>query len=218
MFTGLIETRGRLKRISRSGEEARLWIEPLQGFQDVRPGDSVCVNGACLTVENRQGNAVCMYASGETLSATNLGRMSGGGTVNLERSLPVGGRLDGHFVTGHVDCLGGVISIAREGESRKIRVSFPQNWARYVVDKGSIALDGISLTVLHAESDFLEVNIIPSTLTATSIEEWRVGWMINLEFDILAKYVQRMLSGWQGKGAGQEEGISQDFLQRHGFR
>ena len=216
MFTGLIETTGQLKEIRRQGQEARLWMKPRTPFTELRQGESISVNGACLTVEDFSGGVFAAYASQETLAATNLSRLRRGNEVNLERALAIGDRLGGHFVSGHVDCLGEVESVTTAGESRKVRIVFPDSWSPFVVDKGSVALDGISLTVTDCGSGFLEVNLIPATYAQTTAETWSRSSQVNLEFDIIGKYVQRMLGPWSGQG--EQEGISWDFLQRYGFQ
>lgn len=216
MFTGLIETTGQLTEIRRRGKEARLWIVPGTAFADLRQGESISVNGACLTAEAFAGEGFAAYASQETLAATNLGRLQRGDQVNLERALAVGDRLGGHFVSGHVDCLGEVESIVAAGESRKVRIAFPRSWSALVVDKGSVALDGISLTITRCGTGFLEVNLIPATCAQTTAAKWGPSGQVNLEFDIIGKYVRRMLDPWNGEG--EEEGISWDFLQRYGFQ
>lgn len=216
MFTGLIETTGQLTRIRRQVEEARLWIVPRRAFIGLRQGESISVNGACLTAEAFSGDGFAAYASQETLAATNLGRLQQGDAVNLERALAVGDRLGGHFVSGHVDCLGEVESVTAAGESRRVRIAFPGSWSAFVVDKGSVALDGISLTVTRCGTGFLEVNLIPATYAHTTAEKWRRASRVNLEFDMIGKYVQRMLGPWSGDGNGGD--ISWDFLQRYGFQ
>ena len=218
MFTGLIETRGYLRQIIRQGGEARLWIEPGQGFGDLRIGESVSVNGACLTVETREEKGFSAYASAETLTATNLGRLRKNDALNLERSLAVGDRLDGHFVTGHVDCLGRVESLTRSGESRILRVAFDREWSGYIVDKGSVAVDGVSLTVIRAGSEFFEVNLVPASLNLTALGDKGTDWLVNLEFDILGKYVARLLSRGEAEAGDRTGGISWEFLQKHGYQ
>jgi len=216
VFTGLIETTGRLTEIRRRGEEARLWIVPRTPFSGLQRGESISVNGACLTVETFSGDGFAAYASQETLAATTLGRLQRGDVVNLERALAVGDRLGGHFVSGHVDCLAEVESMARAGESRKVRIAFPGSWSDLIVDKGSVALDGISLTITRCGTGFLEVNLIPATYAQTTAENWSRSVQVNIEFDILGKYVRRMLGPWSGQG--EDGGVSWELLQRYGFQ
>ena len=216
MFTGLIQTTGQLTEIRRQGREARLWIVPRNAFAGMRQGESISVNGACLTAEAFSGEGFAAYASQETLAATNLSRMRRGDEVNLERALAVGDRLGGHFVSGHVDCLGEVESVTTAGESRRVRIAFPGSWSALVVDKGSVALDGISLTITRCGTGFLEVNLIPATFAQTTAVRWVHSSRVNIEFDVIGKYVRRMLGPWGGQEEG--EGISWDFLQRYGFQ
>jgi riboflavin synthase len=216
VFTGLIETTGRLTEVRRHGDEARLWIAPRETFSGLRHGESISVNGVCLTAEAFSGTGFAAYASQETLGATTLGGLQNGDEVNLERALAVGDRMGGHFVSGHVDCLGAVETVKSIGESRRVRVAFPASWSALVVDKGSVAVDGISLTVTRCGKGFLEVNLIPATYAHTTAATWARSRRVNLEFDIIGKYVQRMLGAWSGDG--EEGGISWDFLQRHGFQ
>jgi riboflavin synthase len=216
VFTGLIEAKGQLTDVRQRGREVRLWIMPRTAFPGLRQGESISVNGACLTVESFAGGNFVAYASQETLAATNLGHLQRGDEVNLERALAVGDRVGGHFVSGHVDCLGEVESIVAAGESRKVRIAFPGSWSAFVVDKGSVALDGISLTITRCGTGFLEVNLIPATFAQTTAAQWDRSRQVNLEFDLIGKYVRRMLGPWSGDG--EEEGVSWDLLQRYGFR
>ncbi len=214
MFTGLIQAKGKIEAVQSAGRETRFRIKPDPAFENLVLGESIAVNGACLTVEEFSGAVFSVYASGETLSRTNLGKLRAGSTVNLERALALGDRLGGHMVSGHVDCMAGVAKIKPAGESKIYRLTFPKEFGELVVPKGSVALDGISLTVNECGSDWLEVNIIPVTQEETSISGWTAGYEANMETDIIGRYVQRMLGPYAGnKGAG----ISRDFLARHGF-
>jgi len=158
------------------------------------------------------------YASAETMSVTNLGALSVSSSVNLERALAMGDRLGGHIVSGHVDCLAEVLTVRQAGESRIYRLGFPAEFATQVIPKGSVALDGISLTVNDCGHDYLEVNIIPATQRETTISGWSSGRQVNMETDVIGKYVQRMLSPWTSGPAGPEPSkITPDFLKEHGF-
>lgn len=214
MFTGLIQAKGKIQAVQSAGQETRFGIKPDPAFENLVLGESIAVNGACLTVEEFSGNVFSVYASGETLSRTNLGKLKAGDTVNLERALAMGDRLGGHMVSGHVDCMSRVEKIRPAGESKIYRLSFPKEYGELVVPKGSVALDGISLTVNECGPDWLEVNIIPVTQDETSISGWRAGYEVNMETDIIGRYVQRMLGPYAGK---KETGISRDFLAKHGF-
>lgn len=212
MFTGLVTGTGRVSSFVRMGQEARLTIEPSFVMENIVDGESIAINGACLSVENHGGDSFSAYASGETLTKTNLASLQPGSLVNLERALAVGDRLGGHMVTGHIDCLAELEIISPRGLSLFLRLSFPPCAAPQVVSKGSVALNGISLTVNNCGDDFLEVNIIPDSQERTNLPQWRPGDKINMETDILGKYVQHMLKPWQGGGR-----LDMDFLARHGF-
>jgi riboflavin synthase len=221
MFTGLIQGRGRVQSLQPRGREARFRIRPEFFMQHVTLGESIACSGVCLTVEAWDGSAFTAYASAETLSRTNLGSRKPGDSLNLERALALGDRLGGHMVSGHVDACGRVDSVTRAGSSTIYRVGFDPAHARLVVDKGSVALDGVSLTVNACGPDWLEVNIIPETAQVTTIGSWDTGYAVNLEFDLIGKYVLRSLDPWLGnarkESPGAGEGIDQDFLRRHGF-
>lgn len=212
MFTGIIQGLGRVQAVDRRGQERRFTIEPLFPMLEIQDGESISINGVCLSVEGHSGQVFSAYASRETILRSNLGELGAGSTPNLERALELGERVGGHMVSGHVDCVAEVSSLGRTGESLRIRLQFPAQFAPQVVCKGSVALNGISLTVNACGRDFLEVNIIPESQKRTNIHEWRLGSAINMETDIIGKYVQHMLEPWQ-----KPEGISREFLTRYGF-
>lgn len=214
MFTGLIQGLGKVVSLQARGGQMRLRIRALFELPDIVTGESIAVNGACLTVENGADNAFEAYASAETLSKTSLGQLAVGGTVNLERALALGDRLGGHLVSGHVDCLASVRSVDAAGESVRIVMGFPESLAPLVVEKGSVALDGISLTINECGQDWLSVNIIPATQGETTIAGWRPGRSVNMETDLIGKYVARMLSPYAASGGSR---ITEDFLRQHGF-
>jgi len=199
MFTGLIEGLGRLAAVESETAGIRLVIAPpapMLGNTDAercQPGDSVAINGCCLTVIDIKHDCWSFQAGTETLSKTNLGRLTVGDMVNLERSLPVNGRLGGHFVQGHVDGVGRVDRIDREGEWVAMWFRVPESLATLMVQKGSVAVDGISLTVVNVERDRFSVALIPHTLTVTTLGSRAVEDEVNIETDILGKYVERLL-------------------------
>jgi riboflavin synthase len=193
MFTGIIEQAGEVKTVRVSPEGARLEVAAGPLAAGVRIGDSVAVNGACLTVVRLEGERLSFDAVNETLRRTNLGALSPGERVNLERPLAAGGRLDGHIVQGHVDAVAALAGVSEEGDSRRLRFQAPEDLLRFVVEKGSIAVDGISLTVAAVGGDWFEVVIIPHTWEVTNLGARRPGDRVNLEVDILAKYVARLL-------------------------
>jgi riboflavin synthase len=194
MFTGIIEEVGRVTRVETGVGSARLSIEGALVASDTRVGDSVAINGACLTVTRREGAELSFDAIPETLRRTNLGELRPGSRVNLERALAAGGRLAGHIVQGHVDGVGTLQAVEPEHDSWRLTVVAPAALRRYLVEKGSVALDGISLTVASLTGDGFTVAIIPHTWTATTLHERRRGDPVNLEVDILAKYVERLLA------------------------
>ena len=218
MFTGIIQGMGRVAAVDRSGSETRFTLRPDFALADYALGESIAVNGVCLTVETFGQGWFTAYASAETLSVTNLGALRVSSTVNLERALAMGDRLGGHIVSGHVDCLAEVVSVRQAGESRIYQLSFPAEFGTQVIPKGSVALDGISLTVNDCGRDYLEVNIIPATQRETTISGWTPGRRVNMETDVIGKYVQRMLAPWDGgQATTQPSKITPDFLKEHGF-
>ncbi len=220
MFTGIIQTWGRIQRIEGSGEERRLYISPGDTFSGLQKGESVSINGICLTLEEFSSDWLKFYASAQTFAETNLQDYQAGHLVNLERALAVGERLGGHFVNGHVDCVSTVQHIRASGESNVYRLQFEQTWSKFIVPKGSVALDGISLTVIDCGPDFLEVNVIPETRKSTNIGSWKQGTRVNMEVDVIAKYVLNMLGPYEGGQSGDKKassGMSYEFLQKYGF-
>jgi riboflavin synthase len=219
MFTGLIQGKGRVESVDVRGAETRLKIRALFDLAAIKLGESIAVNGACLTVETFGEGWFTVYASAETLRHTSLGSLKTGSTVNLERALALGDRLGGHMVSGHVDCLATVAEITPAGESRVYALSFPPEFGALVVPKGSVALDGISLTVNDCGPEQLSVNIIPATQRETTISGWTPGTKVNMETDLIGKYVRNMLQPWLAAGGGGKPAskLSVDFLREHGF-
>ncbi len=195
MFTGIIEETGRvmwLRRSSQSGLQIQIAAPGIiKGLQD---GDSVAVNGCCLTVSARRAEFITFDLLQETLDRTNLHRQRPGASVNLERALRADGRLGGHFVQGHIDGVGSVVSMEKKGDDYRLEVTLPMEFASLVVFKGSIAINGISLTVASVQAESLTVWIIPTTRERTNLQAVQTGDLVNLEFDVLAKYVERMLA------------------------
>ena len=191
MFTGIVEEVGR----ARSVERGRLVIAASTVMADLSPGDSISVSGACLTVTSRDGDSFSVDVVPETLRRTNLGSLSAGDGVNLERSVAVGGRLGGHIVQGHIDATGTIDGIEDDGDAWMVKIGAPPAVMRYVVEKGFIAVDGTSLTVVDCFDRGFTLTVIPYTLANTVMGVRRVGDRVNLEADILAKYVERLQSG-----------------------
>lgn len=194
MFTGIIEYAGQVLSLHRNDDGARLVLKAGPLADTVKLGDSVAVNGVCLTVVSFEAGELAFDAVNETLARSSLGELTVGRRVNLERPMRADGRFDGHIVQGHVDGTGEVLSIVDEGDSRRVRVEPPSELLRYIVEKGSITVDGISLTVAALGDTWFEVVIIPHTWEVTNLSDRSPGDRVNLEADVLAKYVERMLS------------------------
>lgn len=214
MFTGLIEHVGRVRLIERTGEAARLTVTA--GFQasDVALGDSVAVNGVCLTATRIVGQELTFDVSPESLTRTAFRHLATGTPVNLERALRLSDRLGGHVVSGHVDCVATITGRREISGNMVFSFRMPEEYARYVVEKGSIAIDGISLTVNSVTSDRFSVNVIPHTTVSTTLQYRRAGDEVNIETDILGKYVERLLSF--GKEAA-PAGLTLGKLAENGF-
>lgn len=194
MFTGLVEAMGRVAAIADDPPGKRLTIDAGSLADDARLGDSIAINGCCLTVVAIDGTRLDFEAGEETLCRTNLGELEQDARVNLERSLAVGDRLGGHYVTGHVDAVGRLLERRDDPPWAHLTFEIPRELASQVAAKGSIAIDGISLTVVTAERDSFSVALIPHTLEVTTLGQRQAGDRVNLETDLLAKYVQRTLA------------------------
>lgn len=195
MFTGLIESLAEVVAIIPEGPGVRLVVRDLLVSTGLNLGDSVAVNGCCLTVIEIAGNEFAFQAGSETLSRTNLGELKPGDGVNLERSLQLGDRLGGHLVTGHIDGVGTVDAREEEGDWAKFWFRVPSELTRQMASKGSVAVDGVSLTLVDVEQDRFSVALIPHTLAVTTLGRRVVGMRVNIETDLLAKYVERQLRG-----------------------
>ena len=194
MFTGLVIETGELLSLERTGASARLTLRaPLTG-PDAEIGDSIAVNGCCLTVTARESERVCFDLLAETLRVTNLGDLANGARVNLEPALGAGAKLGGHFVQGHVDTATEVLDFSPHGQDFRLEIALPPDFAQYVAHKGSIAVDGISLTVAEVRDASFVCWIIPHTRAVTNLAARKKGERVNLEFDLLAKYVERIVA------------------------
>jgi len=198
MFTGLIEDIGRVEAIERGGDGARLRIASRLGAE-LALGDSIAVNGCCLTATAADSDSFETEAMNQTLEVTALSAIDDGSRVNLELAMKAGDRLGGHIVQGHVDGVATVVSAEDDGFARRVRVELPQELLRYVVDKGSITLNGVSLTVADLGDSWAEVSLIPETLERTNLGEAEPGSKLNVECDIVAKYVERLVAPFAGK-------------------
>ncbi|MFV0338800.1 MAG: riboflavin synthase [Chthoniobacterales bacterium] len=203
MFTGLIEAQGLVKKLQPSGKQARLYLAPHAITREMQLGDSLAINGCCLTITEKNQQHLRFDCLSETLEKTNLGQLSEGDTVNLERSLAAGSRLGGHFVQGHVDCTGQLVKSEKLGDDLKLEIQFPIEFSKFIASKGSIAIDGISLTVAAVTQDTFTVWIIPHTQKVTTLGQILSPTgkpkKLNLEFDILAKYVARQQEDSENK-------------------
>ncbi len=213
MFTGIVEERGKVLKVESKGRGKRLMLQIPPVLTDIQPGDSINVNGVCLTLTEKREGAFLFDLSYETLQKSNLGELKEGDTVNLERALRLSDRMGGHIVTGHIDGIGMIVEKRREGDFFNLRVKLPKEALSYVVPKGSIAIDGVSLTVNELKADEIEITLIPFTLEKTNLMEKGVGDRVNIEADILGKYVERLLRVREKSS----KGIDISFLKEHGF-
>jgi riboflavin synthase len=194
MFTGLVELLGTIDDVLPEGPGVRLLVRAAGIAADAAIGDSIAINGCCLTVVSQDGDLLGFEAGSETLSRTNLGRLAKGSQVNLERSLKVGDRLGGHFVSGHIDALGTLDERRDEGQWSFLWFRLPAALTRQMASKGSVAVDGVSLTLVEVETERFSVALIPHTLSVTTLGRLRSGDSVNIETDLLAKYVERQMS------------------------
>jgi riboflavin synthase len=194
MFTGIIEELGRVRSIEQRGENAYIVIEARVVTEGTNQGDSIAVNGVCLTALDIHDDSFAADVSRETLLRSTLGNLKPGTPVNLERSVTPATRLGGHIVQGHVDARGQFVSVADHGESWTVRIGFPPEIARYLVFKGSVAVEGISLTIANLTDDYFEIAIIPKTWEVTNLSHLKPGDGVNLEVDVIGKYVERLLA------------------------
>ena len=211
MFSGLVKGIGRVASRVSSGADARLVIELGSGVAPLAVGGSIAVNGVCLTAVAVAPSCFTADVSAATLAVTTLGRLAAGSRVNLEPPLKAGDPLDGHIVTGHVDGVGEVVAVEPAGSSKRLVVAIPSALARYIAPKGSIAVDGVSLTVNAAGAAEFEVNVIPHTQTATVIGQYARGTAVNIEVDMLARYLERLIEK-ESRG-----GIDLELLRNHGY-
>lgn len=216
MFTGIVQEVGTLVSRQSFDGDARIVVEVPPGLTErVGEGDSVAINGVCLTVVGRAGNTLQFDVSSETLSATGLGEQETGARLNLEPSLSASDPLGGHFVTGHVDGVGKVVKIEPDARSYRVEIQAPESLARYIARKGSVAVDGISLTVNAVKGSRFGVNAIPHTWSATNMQGYGIGTRVNLEVDIIARYLERLLEDRDAASASED--ITTDYLSQQGF-
>ena len=215
MFTGIIEAIGSVRNIERHGSDVRLVIDAGKlDLSDIKPGDSISVSGVCLTVVAISGTSIGFDVSAESLSRTTLGDLRPDSQINLEKALLPTTRLGGHLVSGHVDGVGKIISRNDAGESIRFTIEVPKKLTRYIAEKGSICVEGVSLTVNVVDGSSFSVNIVPHTQTVTTLKAWRTGTRVNLEVDLLARYLERLVAG---ETEETKTGITREFLVRHGI-
>ena len=217
MFTGIITAMGTLTAIQPRSGDVRLRIAAGKlDLRDVQLGDSIAVSGVCLTAVELPGDGFWADASRETLERTILGEAAPGMKVNLEKALTPTTRLGGHLVSGHVDGVGTVTVWQLDGRSWRLRIQAPDALARYIAEKGSICVDGVSLTVNRVDGAAFELNIVPHTLTETTLADFKIGRRVNLEVDLIARYLERLLLGDQAAQPG-SGGLTEALLREHGF-
>ncbi|MGL4820240.1 MAG: riboflavin synthase [Bacilli bacterium] len=221
MFTGIIEEIGHVERIVAKGETLTLRIRANKVTVGTALGDSIAVNGVCLTVTELSPHAFSADVMPETFRATSLGGLHQGSPVNLERAMRADGRFGGHIVSGHVDTTATITQIVQDQNSVRVTLQFPKVWSKYTLPKGSIALDGISLTLFHVGDGEVTVSLIPHTFKETSLGKKGTGATVNVEFDTIAKYVERLLSfkqeGNQNEQPQHQSNLSMAYLAEHGF-
>lgn len=212
MFTGIVEEIGIVKFLEFKANGAKIVIGCQKVIEDVKIGDSIAIDGVCQTVIAFNFSEFSAEISDETLKVTTLGNLKSGNTVNLERALTLSSRLGGHIVSGHVDCMGKFINIEKLSDFYNLQFEIPEEQEKYVVYKGSITINGVSLTVANIVDNIVSVAIIPHTYNNTSLKDLKLGQDVNIETDILGKYVEKFLSAKDNK-----KGISMNFLQENGF-
>jgi riboflavin synthase len=217
MFTGIIQAIGELERLEPRGGDVRVAVRAGKlKLGEVSIGDSIAVNGICLTAVAIDGARFMADVSRETLSLTTLGDLAPGSLVNLETALTLSTPLGGHLVSGHVDGVGTVLETREDGRSWRLRIHAPGELARYIAHKGSICVDGTSLTVNEIKGAIFDLNIVPHTLTATIIGGYKAGTRVNLEVDLIARYLERLVLG-EHAGDHEVNAITEEFLRRHGY-
>lgn len=212
MFTGIIEEIGQIKSVRRGSRSIVIDVEGKKVLQDLKVGDSIATNGICLTVTAFTATCFSADVMPETMSRTNLGNLRSGDRVNLERALCLNSRLGGHIVSGHIDGVGRITAKEQDENAIWITIGASPEVLRYVIEKGSIAIDGISLTVAYVDDAIFKVSVIPHTQGETTLTAKQIGENVNLENDLIAKYVEKLTGATQGR-----KGLSLDFLQANGF-
>lgn len=217
MFTGIIESVGTVQNLQNIGGDVRLTIQTALDMSDVHLGDSIATNGICLTVIEFGENWYAADVSRESLNRTTLGSWQLGQRVNVEKAMLPTTRFGGHIVSGHVDGLGEITLVRQDARSIYYEITAPVELAKYLAEKGSITVDGISLTINHLRGNILSLNLIPHTAERTNIGTWKTGVKVNLEVDVLARYIERLMLGDKAAQQQPQSNISMDFLEKNGF-
>lgn len=215
MFTGLVEEIGNIKAITKSTKSAKITIKASKVLEKVKLGDSISTNGVCLTVTDFSTNYFTVDVMAETMRRSNLKNLSSGDEINLERALRLGDRLGGHMVSGHIDGVGVISKYENEENAVWITIKTPPELLRYIVEKGSIAIDGVSLTVAYVDDTSFKVSIIPHTKDVTTLLRKKIGDEVNLECDMVGKYIEKLMSIKEQKNV--KKGIDLNFLSENGF-
>lgn len=217
MFTGIVEEVGILKEISKGNQFGVIEIQCSKVLEDARIGDSIATNGVCLTVKEKGSNYFKADVMGETLERSSLGDLGIGDKVNLERALKVSDRLGGHIVSGHIDGVGKIVSIKKEIDGTWFTISAPKDVLKYIVYKGSIGIDGISLTVAYIDDEVFKVSVIPHTIENTILITKQINSKVNLECDLIGKYIEKLCGRKDDKEEEKKSNITMDFLTQNGF-
>ncbi|WP_297425155.1 riboflavin synthase [Clostridium sp.] len=217
MFTGIIEEVGILQEVSLGNGFGVMQIKCNNILDDTKLGDSIATNGVCLTVKEKSSNSFKAEVMGETLAKSNLGSLKAGDKLNLERALRLSDRLGGHIVSGHIDGVGKIIEIKEESNGTWFTISAPKDVLRYVIYKGSIGIDGISLTVAYVDDEVFKVSVIPHTLDNTILPYKKVNSIVNLECDLVGKYIEKLFNGKNESNEAEKSNITMDFLKNSGF-
>lgn len=217
MFTGIIEEIGTIKSINSNGISSQLCINANKILEDTKIGDSIAVNGVCLTVTSIKSNSFKADVMAETLRRSNLGSLIPQSKVNLERAMPANGRFGGHIVSGHIDGTGTIVETKPEGNAVWIKINCSSNLLKYIIHKGSITIDGISLTVAKVTDSDFSVSIIPHTASNTTLLQKKSGDVVNLENDVVGKYIEKLLSFQKIDEQKPQSKITEEFLRQNGF-
>lgn len=217
MFTGIIEEIGKIKNIEGGISSGRLMVEADRVLQDSQIGDSIAVNGVCLTITSMSGHSFTADVMAETMRRSNLGLLQPGSAVNLERAMAANGRFGGHIVSGHIDGTGKITDYTREENAVWVTVQCDGTLLKYIIEKGSIAIDGISLTVASVDAKCFKVSVIPHTAEETTLIQKKAGAVVNLENDVIGKYVEKLLHWNEDAAKPEGNGLDINFLGEHGF-